>query len=325
LLAAALGIHWSVFTHARGASGHGNSEAGAMAGAFWEVLSSELLDVLGKEDVDESQRAALREQWFAHVRASGPLPLLRLGRQPYGVLPATSLTRYQSDNPLEAVMVTRLRTLWQQWRQTSRLARNYRNVEDLEPLLRQEGVSCRYEVGRIQDASGTALFMIAERSIDPAVLSQDAPQFEGNDADEAQPPTPDFLTLLQDGQHLDDENFQGWNAAAAARPHSLLYLLLRSAALMTGQPGVSADAAQLFRTSLSQLISCSSVRLRVLMAETLDAAAYRIDGPESAWAGTDIWRISDPRRRRRRPAPCQAVPCRSSRRRITKASCKRLL
>ena len=36
-----------------------------------------------------------RDHFIAHVRSGGPFPPLRCGRQPYGVLPVTSLDLWQ--------------------------------------------------------------------------------------------------------------------------------------------------------------------------------------------------------------------------------------
>ena len=36
-----------------------------------------------------------RRHFIEYVRASGPLPALRIGKQPYGVMPATSLSAWK--------------------------------------------------------------------------------------------------------------------------------------------------------------------------------------------------------------------------------------
>ena len=50
------------------------------------------------------------DHFCAHVRARGPLPTIRVGRQPYGVLPATSLVLWKGDE-VPDLIVKGLRTL----------------------------------------------------------------------------------------------------------------------------------------------------------------------------------------------------------------------
>jgi hypothetical protein len=59
-----------------------------------------------------AERAALREHFVTHVHAEGPLPTLRVGRQPYGLLPVASLRDWHAAGPGEAKAVTLLRNLW---------------------------------------------------------------------------------------------------------------------------------------------------------------------------------------------------------------------
>lgn len=56
------------------------------------------------------------------VAPEGPYPTLRVTTQPYGLLPATSLTRWRpgkQDPPVEAAMLSRLRTLEERWREAA--------------------------------------------------------------------------------------------------------------------------------------------------------------------------------------------------------------
>jgi hypothetical protein len=69
--------------------------ARAMSTALFDVTVGPLLeDLIG---VDAARAERVRDHFCAHVRASGPLPTLRVGRQPYGVLPVTSLGRFKAE------------------------------------------------------------------------------------------------------------------------------------------------------------------------------------------------------------------------------------
>ena len=66
--------------------------AAAMQTALWQVtIGPALEDFLG---LPESRAAVVRDFFRAHVRAAGPVPAMRVGRQPYGVLPVTTLNEF---------------------------------------------------------------------------------------------------------------------------------------------------------------------------------------------------------------------------------------
>ena len=52
---------------------------------------------LGVAGLDADDCAWAREHAAAFLRPGGPLPTLRIGRQPYGLLPTTALTRFRGD------------------------------------------------------------------------------------------------------------------------------------------------------------------------------------------------------------------------------------
>ncbi|WP_248960023.1 hypothetical protein [Sphaerisporangium perillae] len=61
---------------------------------------------------------AIRDHLAEHVRSRGPLPMLRVGHQPYGVLPVTALGdwRARRDRDVDALLVPWLRRLRERWR-----------------------------------------------------------------------------------------------------------------------------------------------------------------------------------------------------------------
>lgn len=58
-----------------------------------------------------AERAAVRAHFVDHVHAEGPLPTLRVGRQPYGLLPVASLRDWQPAGAGEAKAVALLNNL----------------------------------------------------------------------------------------------------------------------------------------------------------------------------------------------------------------------
>ena len=89
-LAAALGVDAAPLAVAPGAGGRHHAVASALVDALWEATggyyASELLDPHGSDATINGMRVHAA----AVLHASGPLPAIRLGPQPYGVLPVAS-------------------------------------------------------------------------------------------------------------------------------------------------------------------------------------------------------------------------------------------
>lgn len=129
-LAHALGLPDATFL--RSCSGADDSEPAAVAGLSlltWASLShgftetaSTHVDVVGGGDrvgVDDASGAwrEVRDHLIGHVRSRGPLPALRVGKQPYGVLPVSSLRAWRSaDGETAAPLVPWLLRLRETWR-----------------------------------------------------------------------------------------------------------------------------------------------------------------------------------------------------------------
>ena len=97
VLARALGIDASALGTLDGATDRQQARAAAFNTALWSTtwadgLGHMVQHGLGEDDkrLDSPSLDAVRDHWVAHVRGRGPLPALRLGRQPYGLLPVVS-------------------------------------------------------------------------------------------------------------------------------------------------------------------------------------------------------------------------------------------
>ena len=124
VVAAALGIAPDALAGVQGSTQTGQWAAGAFATALWPVtwgpfLDKTLVPTASGGQLPDSSREAVREHAISHVRGRGPLPALRIGKQPYGVLPVTG--HGASWQPVEggpvdeglAGLLNRLRPLWQ--------------------------------------------------------------------------------------------------------------------------------------------------------------------------------------------------------------------
>lgn len=120
-LATALGVDPTVLAPLDGSAQQPEADARAMQTLLWPATGGYFLDQLFAV-LPEAPDA--RQHTLDHVRPDGPLPPLRIGRQPYGVLPATSLDRWPvlppDSGPLGIprpnVVIPLLKGLRDQWR-----------------------------------------------------------------------------------------------------------------------------------------------------------------------------------------------------------------
>ena len=111
-LADALGIGAAVFTSGDG-SGQQDQDAQAMNTLIWAALADPFLDLLG---LTGPARDEVRGHFISTVRARGPLPPFRAGRQPYGVLPVLPASQLAaSTEPAERLIATMLQALRPYW------------------------------------------------------------------------------------------------------------------------------------------------------------------------------------------------------------------
>src|SRR5262249_21381382 len=93
--ARALGLDPATFTHVAHAEDDDQPAQRQMQTALWPAtvgyfLDQRLFGLLGFDDLSR-----VRRHFIDYVRATGPLPTLRIGRQPDGLLPVPALTRWQ--------------------------------------------------------------------------------------------------------------------------------------------------------------------------------------------------------------------------------------
>ena len=103
-----------------------------------------------------------RSHFIDYVRASGPLPALRIGKQPYGILPVTSLNAWKPPTGQESQskrdvalrdFLIRLRDLWRRnFPEVPRLGRSEdidqaKGIDkDLAEVLSMDGLSSSYSM-----------------------------------------------------------------------------------------------------------------------------------------------------------------------------------
>src|SRR5206468_10697215 len=94
------------FDHVTHADGTDQADAADLAWLLWWVIWDFLVDEISDEFSGIPD--ALRELFTQFVRGQGPLPVLRVGRQPYGVLPVLPLERWLTTTPRQPLLPYRV-------------------------------------------------------------------------------------------------------------------------------------------------------------------------------------------------------------------------
>ena len=108
--ATALGLPATVVDHVAGAGRDEQTRAQAMVRALWPATIGYFLDQLLAPEVSTATAEAVREFMSGWVRPRGPLPAVRVGAVPYGVLPVSAWSQWAArpmrTHPLDC------RTCW---------------------------------------------------------------------------------------------------------------------------------------------------------------------------------------------------------------------
>lgn len=122
-LARALGVDAAHFAHVGGANGRHDDAPLAMNTVLWPATFEYYLSNLVNGAVPDpaTMMPAAREFFLAWVRARGPWPTLRVGRQPYGVVPVVWSGGYQArtGDVITAPLLALLESLRPAWRTAS--------------------------------------------------------------------------------------------------------------------------------------------------------------------------------------------------------------
>jgi hypothetical protein len=107
----------SALRHAPGAGALDDELARHMAHVLWPTTWGYFLDQIMQPLVNDGAEAGARDHFRRYVRGGGPLATLRVGRQPYGLLPVVAPAAWRGDDPVAQAIgnhVGSARALWQQ-------------------------------------------------------------------------------------------------------------------------------------------------------------------------------------------------------------------
>jgi len=162
VLTTALGLAnaGQVFANLPNATSREQLDARHMNTALWQAtlgyFLSQMVGDTGESPLTDDDVAWARSHFIDYVRASGPLPTVRVGKQPYGVLPVTSLDAWkpragqESQSKRDAALrdfLVRLRVLWRRnYPEIPRLGRSDDVDKDLAEVLSMDGLSSSYSM-----------------------------------------------------------------------------------------------------------------------------------------------------------------------------------
>ncbi len=276
-VADALGIRWKTLTTVEGADRKADLDARHMQTALWPVTGGYYLDQIlaqpagtapafSAEDIEEARRI-----FVDFVRPVGPLPTLRVGRQPYGLLPVQSLSLVAASSAAKSRFVRGLSRLEPAWQAAGERAPRLRpgnsDTSQLVDILRMQPMSTGYHARLIFDSQFFAPSGVSTEPLDPLLahhadllrrrLSQlsvndlvgdgrvidllptetavplGAPLVQRDAVPPGSPPSPNYITFLRTAT-FDDvlEDRLLAPDGTAALVDALLYLLLRHSVLL---------------------------------------------------------------------------------------------
>jgi hypothetical protein len=309
VLAGALGLDRAVLAHVEQADGVTEADARAMNTLLWPVTWGYLLRRLVTPPPSDATLEWARRFFIGRVRAPGPVRAVRIGNQPYGILPCVARAHWRpgpDGSPAEERLRGALDALKELWRE-ARLSVDP-NGQSFEGLLEHTPVS----VGlRARVAFGTSWLptalrfmgrshpelvrLLAEQRAQAAATTARLGAVAGGrrfaDTLEAPGSWPASAPLVQAGPAGDrlDPNYLAALAAAPDTPpdvpDTVLGLLARQAlrlqaAGLVGPPAGTAELA----AALNHLSQRPPAVLDRLLCETLDVASHRLDAWETALA-----------------------------------------
>lgn len=160
VLARAFGVPDAAFDRIERATSTELGDARHMHTALWQTTWGYYLEQMMRSAMPETDADAhiewARRHFVDYVRAGGPLPAVRCGRQPYGILPVTSLDLWKARTAdgadaermaAVASLLVKLRAAWLQGAvRAPRLGASTDPERDLRAVLRQGPSSSTYAI-----------------------------------------------------------------------------------------------------------------------------------------------------------------------------------
>ena len=303
-VAQALGVDAGMFAGIGGSDAASDSLVTAMHLALWPATIEYFVKQTMSPMFDGVASSRIQELFESHVRPRGPYPALRLGSQPYGILPATSAANWRTAAGAVDGFMQGLRSLSANWLEASarapRLGASDDVGSDMITVLSQSPVSRRW-MGRLTESNliagrnftggDPAKYQAAvnqiqkqkqDRELTPLGLSGNAlaldfifgttpfdiraPLVAADDADRNAPLAANYISAIATAtvDALKNETITG------ASPRTLLYMFLRHSTLL------------LLANTASTILATPPLHDAVFVENTTDTVWTRIKTPVPA-------------------------------------------
>jgi hypothetical protein len=140
-LAAALGLSNTFFDRIFNSRGTEAEEALAINRALWPATMGYYLDQLMRPALKDADIAKVKSFFQKYVTGRGLLSPIRVGKQPYGIIPTTAWSIWQTDanaTPEEQRMVALLKKLDQEWSESIQQVKTIKSIFEQNNTVEKE-------------------------------------------------------------------------------------------------------------------------------------------------------------------------------------------
>ncbi|MBK8816035.1 MAG: hypothetical protein IPN42_11315 [Methylococcaceae bacterium] len=121
----------------------------------WGYYLEQMMTGFWSNDNVDANLTWIRQHFIEHVRPGGPLPTIRVGKQPYGLLPVTALNAWVSTDSKENALIQLLVNLRDFWiilskeNKTPKLGRTNDPQQDLKEVLQHDALSSSFQLRNV--------------------------------------------------------------------------------------------------------------------------------------------------------------------------------
>jgi hypothetical protein len=175
-LAESLGLAPTALERVARTDGQEEQNARAMATLLWPVTWGYYLTHMAGQPLDPALIKEARDHAIHWVRGRGPLPAVRVGNTPYGILPCATFDYWESSDPFEQTLFELLHRLLPEWTQSAQQTPHVQpNVDPERVIVETLGMqpsSSDYGVRKATSVNVFAALMALQRNPQRANLLQ---------------------------------------------------------------------------------------------------------------------------------------------------------
>ena len=171
-----LGINDDILQQADNAQGSDQRNARSMNTALFPATLGYYLSELMDPLLSDEEIGRIESFFSKYVLGRGTIPALRIGKQPYGIMPVSVLPKLnlQASDPLRNAIVTRVQDLFDTWKTRSQLVKRISNAnpvstDDFVDILSLHPNSVSFNQRLMEDVS-SKLNAVSSGLLNPTIL-----------------------------------------------------------------------------------------------------------------------------------------------------------